>query len=150
MELTPPEVAASRCSFGLVSRISGSQHNLLLVMDLYGPKLDSRDARENVVGNLSLHPQAAAARHGTDPLAHPSCGLGLVVLDRGQDRQRVGRGHLGQRVPPRCAGTHRRADGAARPGRTSLHIEEPSSVPIRHDKVRWSLGAERDRAESGS
>ena len=28
-----------------------------------------------------------------------------------------------------------------------LHAEEPSSVPSRQDKVRWSLGAERDRAE---
>ena len=42
----------------------------------------------------------------------------------------------------------RRPAAARGPARTSLHTEEPSSVPIRHDKVRWSLGSERDRAES--
>ena len=33
--------------------------------------------------------------HGADPLPYPPRGLRLLVLDRGQDRQRVGRGHLG-------------------------------------------------------
>ena len=33
------------------------------------------------------------------------------------------------RALPRCAGTHSRADCAARPARISLHTEEPSSDP---------------------
>ena len=38
--------------------------------------------------------------HGTDPLPHPPYGLGLVVPDRGEDGQHVGRGHLGHGQRP--------------------------------------------------
>ena len=82
-------------------------------------------------GDCPLH-------HGTDPLTYPPRSLGLVVPDRSEDRQCVGRGHLGHGHRPDARETYRRADCAARPALTSLQTEEPSSVPIRHDKV-WGL-----------
>ena len=69
--------------------------------------------------------------HGTDPLPHPPRGLRLVVPDRRQDRQRVSRGHVGHGHRPDARERKRRADCAARPARTSLYTEEPSSFPIR-------------------
>ena len=38
--------------------------------------------------------------HGTDPLAHPLCGLGLLVPDRSEDGQDVGRRHRGHGQRP--------------------------------------------------
>ena len=69
--------------------------------------------RPHVLDDGLLPPEGVASRvvrpvghgdrplhHGTNPLAQPLCGLGLLVPDRGEDCQNVGRGHRGHGQHP--------------------------------------------------
>ena len=68
--------------------------------------------------------------HGTDPLPHPPCGLGLVVPDRGEDGQHVGRGHRGHGHRPDAR--ERIGAQTARPVPRVLGIAPAGALLLQH------------------
>ena len=74
----------------------------------------SHVARRTAPDRAAVRTRNSNAR--ADPLPYPPRGLPLVVLDRGQDRQRVGRGHLGHGHRPMRGNAYaRRLRGQACP-----------------------------------
>ena len=73
--------------------------------------------------------------HGGDPLPYPPRGLGLVVPDRSEDGQDVGRGHLGHGQRPDAR--ERIGAQTARPGVPVPRSTLKNPVVFRSDRTRF-------------
>ena len=76
--------------------------------------------------------------HGADPLPYPPRGLRLVVLDRGQDRQRVGRGYFGHGHRPDARERIGALHGESHRSPNYFSNRMPRTISTKPDySVRW-------------
>ena len=92
-------------------------------------------------GDCPLH-------HGTDPLTYPPRSLGLVVPDRSEDRQCVGRGHLGHGHRPDAR--ERIGAQTPRPGLPLPRSTLKNPAVFRFDTTKFGAYIPFYRAESRS